>query len=202
MSKQFFDEKRPHNGKTYNEYFTEWEESLEKVNPDELDAEAKSTYEYTKMNMQRTKRIHKTYTVSDELKAMLSKITKEQIWMVLTENWCGDSAQTLPYIALAAHENSNIKFRILNRDENLDIMDQYLTEKGARSIPKLVAFDTEGNELFQWGPRPKEAQKLVQEEMAKGREKQDVYKDLHLWYGRNRGQEIEKELMEILKDIA
>jgi thioredoxin-like negative regulator of GroEL len=29
----------------------------------------------------------------------LSKLNKEQIWVVITETWCGDSAQLLPGIA-------------------------------------------------------------------------------------------------------
>ena len=119
--------------------------------------------------------------------------------MVLTEDWCGDSAQNLPYIAKIAECNSLIKLRILPRDQNLDLMDLYLTDQKSRSIPKLVAFDEFGNELFQWGPRPYEAQKLVMELNALGLSKNEFNEKLHLWYGRNKGKSIENEFVELLK---
>ena len=92
--------------------------------------------------------------------------------------------------------NSNIDLRILLRDENPDIMDIYLTN-GTRSIPKLVAFDENGNQLFEWGPRPKEAQRLIDQWKGEGIVKPELYEKLHLWYGRNRGKELEEEFLEI-----
>ena len=82
--------------------------------------------------------------------------------MVLTEDWCVDSAFALPIFYAAASRNSLIKIRILPRDSNLDIMDQYLTNE-ARSIPKLVVFTMEGEELLEWGPRPAALQAVRQE---------------------------------------
>ena len=120
--------------------------------------------------------------------------------MVITEDWCGDSAQNLPYIAALAKMNSNISLRILLRDENPDIIDQYLTKGISRSIPILVAFDEAGEELFRWGPRPKEAQELVEELKANGYIKKDYIEKLHYWYAKNRGNNIEAELTKLLTD--
>ena len=78
---------------------------------------------------------------------------------MITESWCGDSAQNLPVIAKLAQLNSNIDFKIVLRDSNLEFMDLHLTNT-SRAIPKLVVFDENNNELFQWGPRPVEAQNL------------------------------------------
>ncbi|MDZ7763878.1 MAG: thioredoxin family protein [Melioribacteraceae bacterium] len=201
MSKEFFTDNRIYNGLGYQQYLEEWDRLLKETDPDELNEVETNFYNYRKLNRQRTSRIHKTYKVSEDLKSHLNNLDAKQIWMVLTENWCGDSAQTLPYIAELAKTSENIKLRILYRDENLDIMDQYLTNGKSRSIPKLVSFDEDGNELFQWGPRPKEAQSLVSEEISKGREKHDVYQDLHLWYNRNKGKAIEKEFIKLLETV-
>lgn len=201
MTKDFFKEKRVHNGLTYEMFLKNWEDFLKNTEPESLSDTEKAQYDYKVLNKQRSSRIHKTYKVSEELKSLLYQISEQQIWMVLTEDWCGDSAQNLPYIGEIAKINDKINLRILPRDENLDIMDRYLTEAKSRSIPKIVAFDEEGNELFQWGPRPKEAQQFVRDELAKERNKQDVYKDLHLWYGRNRGKAIESEFIELLKTV-
>ena len=199
MAHKFFEEKRPHNGLTYNEYMGMTEKQINDTNETLLGNDDKEIFEYTKMNIQRSRRIEKHYVVSDELKAEIQKIDSPQLWMVITENWCGDSAQNLPYIAKIAEENPNINFRIILRDKNPDIMDLYLTN-GTKSIPVLVVFDTDGNELFKWGPRPAEAQKQISEWKSQGIVKPELYEKLHLWYGRNRGKEIENEMLELIKE--
>jgi hypothetical protein len=198
MPKQFFIDGRVQNGLKYEDYFEAAVKKSGTVNPSELTEEEKEHLEYTNLNIKRSERIHKIYNVSDDLKTALNKITKPQLWMVISGIWCGDSAQNLPYIAKMASVNPLIDLRILLRDENPDIMDEYLTN-GTRSIPKLVSFDTEGNELFQWGPRPKEAVELVQKAKSEGKNKDQFIEELHLWYGRNRGKAIESEFLTILK---
>lgn len=193
---KFFEEKRPHNGMTYEEYKNYFEAGISGGIHSDADQPAKEKFEYTKLNFQRSLRIEKSYDVSDELKNAVESVNEKQLWMVITEPWCGDSAQTLPYIGKIAAMNPNIDLRILPRDENPDIMDTYLTN-GTRSIPKLVAFDGEGNELFVWGPRPKEAQRLINQWKGEGIVKPELYEKLHLWYGRNRGKELEEEFLEI-----
>jgi len=190
---KFFEDKRPHNGKTFPKYMNEFQEVVRKsVEIPDIDSS------YLKLNLQRSQRILKSYKPSTAISERISSINKPQIWMVLTENWCGDSAQTLPYISLMADSNPLIDLRILERDSNLDIMDYYLTGGTSRSIPKLVAFDNSGNELFTWGPRPAEAQKLVDSLKEKGFEKEEFIKELHKWYAMNKGAAIESEFLNIL----
>ena len=47
------------------------------------------------------------------LRDEIDKIEDNQLWMVITENWCGDSAQNLPYIARIASLNKKIELRII-----------------------------------------------------------------------------------------
>ena len=200
MLNQFIMDKIRQNGYSYEEYSKRFIEEVEKTNPDELNEAEKELFEYKKLNMQRTQRIEKSYHVSEELKSEIMNIKDKQLWMVITEPWCGDSAQNLPYIAKAVSLNDNIDFRIILRDSNSDIMDLYLTN-GTKSIPKLVAFDIDGNELFTWGPRPKASQDLIKQLKSEGIVKPELYEKLHLWYGRNRGKDIETELTEILSSV-
>ncbi|OQY30216.1 MAG: hypothetical protein B6244_01240 [Candidatus Cloacimonetes bacterium 4572_55] len=155
--------------------------------------------DYYKLNWQRTSRIEKRHSLSDRLTDALGEIKKPQIWIVVTEPWCGDSAQCLPYIlkiAEAAGEEK-ISVHIFLRDKNLDVIDQYLT-RGGRAIPKLIAFDTSGNELFQWGPRPESARQLFLKGKKEGMEKEKIYQKLHKWYAKNKGENIEEEFSELL----
>ena len=196
MTLKFSENKIPHSGMTYKEYKRLF--SDEKKNPPGVDE--KNTYDIKKLNFARSTRVEKQFVPSDELIEAVNKISDPQLWLVLTESWCGDSAQNLPVLAKISELSKNIELRFLLRDSNLEIMDQYLTN-GTRSIPKLIAFDEEGNELFRWGARPAAVQQLIIELKEKGLQKNEWQIELHKWYANNCGKEIEKELLELLNSL-
>ncbi len=197
MAENFFSEKRLHRGLTFGEYVMLMEETAKEDTQAGADGERAKHLQYAKLNLQRTRRIGKVYAASDSIRKAAESISGPQLWMVLTEPWCGDSAQCLPYIAAIARCNGSIDLRILLRERNLDIMDQYLTN-GKRSIPVLVAFVMDGNELFRWGPRPKAAAELFRERKEAGHAKEMILEDLHRWYAKDRGQTIEEEFKSLL----
>ncbi len=158
----------------------------------------KRYYDYRKLNFQRSSRVEKTFEPTEETKEIFSKINSPQKWIAITESWCGDSAQNIPVVAKLAELNKNIDFKIVLRDSNLEFMDLYLTN-GGRSVPKLIAFDKNDDELFQWGPRPGEAKKLFSDLKKNEVEVSEIHKELQLWYGKNRGKEVEKEIAELVK---
>jgi hypothetical protein len=199
MAQQFFPDRRVHDGMTYQQYLEFMKEEPEVNNSDNLEIKEKEQSDIKKLNIQRMSRIDKTYEPGIDIKDEFDKIEDNQLWMVITENWCGDSAQNLPYIAKIASLNPKIDLRIILRDSHPDIMDNYLTN-GTRSIPKLVTFDEEGNELFQWGARPEAAQELISTLKAQGFEKKYYMEKLHSWYARNKGADIEKEFILLLKN--
>lgn len=160
----------------------------------------KERFKFKKLNFARSKRLEKQYAPSNKAIELISKIDEPQTWLILTESWCGDSAQNIPVIAKLAALNKNISLKILLRDSNPGIMNKYLTNR-ARAIPKLVAFNTNGEELFRWGPRPRIAQELVLTKKQQGIPKTDWEKELHLWYAENRGNETEKELLSLIEKI-
>ncbi len=151
---------------------------------------------YYRLNWQRTKRIGKTYRPSDKFLKALQSIT-DLTWMIITEPWCGDSAQNLPYLAVMADTSDKINLKIVIRDENPQIMDGYLTN-GSRSIPKLVVFNASGQEIFQWGPRPEPAVALFSGEKTAGTPKEIIIEKLHKWYAVDRGKTLETEILEQL----
>lgn len=200
MSNIFIEKGQPKNGLSYAEFSYKTNEFLDSVNPNDLSGIESVRLDYKKLNVHRVNRIMKTYKPGEEINELIQGIDSKQYWYILTEDWCGDSAQNLPYIYKMTELDENIELRIFQRDENPELMDNYLTN-GNRSIPKLIAFDEEGNELFQWGPRPQAAQQLVKQMINEGIEKKERNEKLHLWYGRNRGKDIEKEFIEILKNV-
>ena len=184
---------------TYNEFMDEFAKQINVLDINTLNDYDKSFYDYRKLNYQRSIRLEKTFVPNDETKQIFSKINQLQKWTVITETWCGDSAQNLPVIAKLAHLSDNIDLKIVLRDSNLDFMDLYLTN-GSRAIPKLIVYDENDYELFSWGPRPDDAKNLFTKLKNAGIPKTDINKELHLWYGRNRGKEVELELIQLIKD--
>ncbi len=186
---------------TYNEFMNEFTKQISVSDINTLNDYDKSFYEYRKLNYQRSTRLEKTFVPANETKQVFDKINQTQKWIVITETWCGDSAQNLPVIAKLAQLNDNIDLKIVLRDSNLEFMDLHLTN-GSRAIPKLIVYDEKDNELFQWGPRPVEAQNLFSQLKNAGMSKPDINKELHLWYGRNRGKEVEKEIVNLINSLA
>ncbi len=177
---------------------------------DKLLAEGKTTGEnhsedyiaYTRLNLTRMERLDKTVALNDDLLLTLKELKRKQTWLVITEAWCGDAAQNLPILNLMALQNPNIEFKLVLRDENLELMDQYLTN-GGRSIPKLIILDTETHkELAIWGPRPAGAQALLAEHKANPAESHaDFAKKVQLWYAQDKNLSTQHELLALLKMI-
>jgi hypothetical protein len=162
------------------------------------DAEAIERSEYTRLNLQRSRRIERTWLPSAELSTLLQTITEPEQWLVLTEPWCGDSAQCLPCVAVMAERQPNIDLHLLLRDKNLDIMDRFLTD-GKRSIPIVAMFDSSGRLLGRWGPRPAPAQVVLDAAQQAGLPKPELLERLHLWYGRDRGRALDAEFCALLR---
>tara|TARA_R110002072_G_scaffold298407_2_gene472328 strand:- start:332 stop:931 length:600 start_codon:yes stop_codon:yes gene_type:complete len=157
---------------------------------------------YSKLNESRMKRLDKTTKISDETTQVIQKLATPQTWLVLTEGWCGDAAQNLPIIHKMAELNKNINLKLVLRDENLELMDLFLTN-GGRSIPKLIALDKDNNVIDTWGPRPAVATKMVEEYKAKhGILDAQFKEDLQVWYNKDKGLSTQKDFVELIKSTS
>lgn len=74
--------------------------------------------------------------------------------LALAEDWCGDVINNLPVLGQLAAASGKLNVRIFLRDQNLDLMDQYLKQGQFRSIPVFVFFDENFRELGHWIERP------------------------------------------------
>lgn len=156
---------------------------------------------YTKMNVRRMDRWDKTAVVSSELQEKMSQIDVAQTWLILTEAWCGDAAQSIPFMVKAASFSPLVDICFILRDEHPAVMDAYLTN-GGRSIPKLIALTNHKlEELFTWGPRPQvlQQQYLAYREDPKGVSQEDFIESIHLWYAKDKNANIDAEFLTLIK---
>ena len=162
--------------------------------------QSETMFYYGKLNRQRMRRLEKTVDLNESLKVKAQNIGRKMTWLVITEGWCGDAAQNIPIIEKIAAESSKIETRYVLRDENLALMDAYLTNN-ARSIPKLIALDAETlEEIGTWGPRPQIAMDLFIEMRNKGLEKPLQMENLQRWYLADKNQAIQVEFENLLNE--
>ncbi|RSK46585.1 thioredoxin family protein [Hymenobacter perfusus] len=178
---------------------------------DELMAEGKTTGEtqseeltaYAHLNIQRMERLDKKAEVLPEVQTALDHLTGTYEWVIITEGWCGDAAQIVPVLEkIARASNDRLRTHYLLRDENLDLMDQYLTN-GSRSIPKLLILHADTlTEVTNWGPRPAAAQNMLLELKAAGATHEEYAEKIHGWYAKDKTLSTQQELLRLLKQMA
>jgi hypothetical protein len=191
-------------GRTYEQFMDIMHHNalLAENPPNDLSYEAQTHLLHVPINVTRTKRIHKTYTVGENLCSILCSLHTPQTWVIITEDWCGDSAQNLPYIVMMAQVcPDNIRLLILQRDTYPDVIDSYLTN-GTRSIPIMIGFHVSGEQIFRWGPRPAEAQAVMLTKKSEGVQREEMIEAVHKWYNTNRGKALESEMIEMLRPFS
>jgi hypothetical protein len=160
--------------------------------------QSESLANFTRLNLQRMNRLGKTIEAEGETRLAVRATKRSQIWLIITEAWCGDAAQNVPIIEKIASESDIIQTRYILRDEDPELIDRFLTN-GARSIPKLIALGADSYEvLWTWGARPKAAQDLFIELRENGVEKAALMEHLQRWYNEDRGRSIQSEFVTLL----
>lgn len=160
--------------------------------------QTESLFHYSTLNEKRMNRLDKTIRLTEDTLSSVHALDKKTTWLVLSEGWCGDAAQTLPIINKMASESEQIDLKIVLRDENEELMNHFLTN-GGKSIPKLIALDQNNEVINSWGPRPTTATEMVNAYKEKhGGLDADFKRDLQVWYNKDKGLDTQKDLLDLL----
>lgn len=154
---------------------------------------------YTLLNNSRMKRLDKTIKIDENVIEKFQQYHKNVTWLVLTESWCGDAAHAMPVMNKLVDQAKNIDFKVLHRDENEELMNRFLTN-GSMSIPKLIAFDNETQEVLNdWGPSPTTVLNRTKEfKEVHGTLTPDFKKEIQVWYNQNKGKCIAGDLLKLI----
>lgn len=170
---------------------SEWWERMQSQTKDS----ASPHHEYLEINRQRVRRIQKSLVLTSEIKTAVTAVSRGSKWLILNEHWCGDGAQILPVLdAVGQASSGQLTVRVLYRDQNLGLMDRFLTQ-GGRSIPKTIALDADFDVVADWGPRPMQAMNLVRAKKADPEEAPHYARHLHKWYAQDRQVSIQAEIL-------
>ena len=156
---------------------------------------------FTALNYKRALRLNKTIQIPEAEKAIFGRLQTKQIWLLITESWCGDAAQTLPVLNKLAEASENIELRVVLRDEHPELMDHFLTN-GTRSIPKLIILTPNLEVMATWGPRSAAATQLVTDYKQQfGKIDAEFKTQLQIWYNKDKGVSIINELAAVVQEI-
>jgi hypothetical protein len=128
------------------------------------------TYEAYKAQMtrnrERLEENERTLALSAEDLAFFKGLPQPVNVLVLTEDWCGDAIANVPILGRLAAESGKLNVRIFLRDQNLDLMDQYLKDGQHRSIPVFAFFSEDMAPAGHWIERPASITEKQQAAMA------------------------------------
>lgn len=95
--------------------------------------------------------------------------------LALAEDWCPDVFRGLPVMVRIA-EAAALELRIFPRDENLDIMNEFLNRGEYQSIPTFVFYTRDHRYIAHWIERPAKANAEMGQVMAlfQGKQSEDA----------------------------
>lgn len=104
----------------------------------------------------RTAENYEKCALTAEERAFFSSLHQTPYGLMIAEAWCGDVHRNSPMLARIAEAIPGFQLRVLARDEHSDLSNCFLNN-GYRSIPVMVFFDKDWNEIGHWIERPSRA---------------------------------------------
>jgi hypothetical protein len=135
-------------------------------------------------------------TVPPEL-AHRARVASRGLWLVVVaEDWCPDSAYTLPFVARLA-EASGIPLRILDRTLGEPLMRVHRTPDGRTATPTIV-LARRGRDVGAWVERPAELQRMFLS-MSTNPASAERFAQRHAWYESDAGRSVLTEMVALIE---
>jgi hypothetical protein len=115
--------------------------------------------------------------------------------LVVAEDWCGDSANTIPYVARLVDSLPSVSLRIVNSTDGRWIMERYRTPDGRAATPTVVLLNPAGDPVGCFIERPAGLRKAI----AAGGRATEVLAE---WRKQDAGRSTVLEIVELLEAAA
>jgi hypothetical protein len=121
--------------------------------------------------------------------------------LVVAVDGCGDSANTIPFIAALADSLPNVELRVVDPTAGKGVMESHRTPDGRAATPTVVLLDERGNDAGCFVERPLALQAWTQVE--KPRLPYAEWLDRkYQWYRDDAGRETVREIVALLESAA
>jgi len=121
--------------------------------------------------------------------------------LVVAEDWCGDSANTIPYLARLVDEVPGFSMRVVRSEAGQSVMDRHPTPDGRGATPTVLILDAQGRERGAWVERPSALQSWFLNG-AERLEEEDLYARKYAWYDWDKGESTVREIVELISSAA
>jgi hypothetical protein len=116
--------------------------------------------------------------------------------VVVAEDWCPDSAYSVPYVARLA-QSAGVPLRVLDRAAGEPLMSAHRTPDGRTATPTIVLWRN-GRDRGAWVERPAELQQMFLS-MSDNQENARRFSQRHLWYESDAGLTVLKEVLALIE---
>jgi len=122
-------------------------------------------------------------------------------FLVVAEDWCGDSVNTVPYLARLVEQVPGWEMRIINSRRGADIMAANLTPDGREATPTILLLDSDDEQVGAFVERPT----ILQEWFLRAESdlpRKELFDQKYTWYAEDAGEETVRELTELARQAA
>lgn len=157
---------------------------------------------YYAINLKQSREIRNNFRYNPGMEKKAKSYKADLKFLVISEGWCEDASQIVPIVDRLA-ESIGVECKIVFRDENLELMEEYHTD-GSFSVPIIIGVTPEGEEAFRYGPRPAKAMEFTNrfKKDPDKYSKDDFIEDLDRYYLENHGQDIITEILYLIEEYT
>lgn len=145
------------------------------------------------------RRHYREGVVAPDLVSRMRALREPRRLLVVAEDWCADSVNTVPYVArLADAAPERLALRVINSTAGRPVMDANTTPDGRAATPTIIVLADDGRVIGTWVERPSTAQRWFLEQQ-KTTMQQPLHERLMTWYDEDAGRTTMAEIAAILE---
>ena len=141
-------------------------------------------------------RVSSEATVSAEMVERVRRVGRDLQLLVVAEDWCPDSAYSVPYVARLA-ALAQVPMRVVDRVTGAPAMRAHRTADGRTATPTVILF-RHGVDVAAWVERPTELQDLFRS-IGSSPENARRFAQRGDWYEADRGVTVLKEIVALVE---
>jgi len=138
-------------------------------------------------------------TVSAALITRMRALPAKRHLLVVAEDWCSDSVNTVPYIArLIDGAPERLDMRVVNREVGKAVMEAHKTPDGRTATPTIVILSDDWHAIGALTERPSETQAWFLEKQKTTMQK-PLHDELLAWYEKDAGKTTVLEIADLVE---
>jgi hypothetical protein len=142
------------------------------------------------------------HNLEPDLLASAREIPGSWRLLVVAEDYCGDSANTVPYVASLADALDNLEIRVVDSRAGRGVMDAFPTPDGRGATPTMILIDEGGEPAGCLIEQPRPLQEWWLGEAREIEDQDERFERKYAWYAQDAGASTNAEIVGIMAGAA